>query len=167
MTAGGQTDDPGTASTEQPRVEPLSAAEEALWRAFTRVMLVAPRALETDLIRSSGLNFAEYHVLAYLSEQPGRSLRMSNLSGLSALSPSGMTRVVERLARQGLIDRRRSADDGRGQVAVLTEAGFRRLEEAWPEHLLSVRRRVMDQLAGLDVEALTAAFDGIVEASET
>jgi DNA-binding MarR family transcriptional regulator len=167
MTTGTPTDDPGTARTERHQPQPLSTEEEALWRAFTRVMLVAPRALEADLVRSSRLNFAEYHVLAYLSEQPGRSLRMSNLSDLSALSPSGMTRVVERLARQGLIDRRRSADDGRGQVAVLTDAGLARLEEAWPDHLLSVRRRVMDQLAGVDATALTAAFDHIVDACES
>ncbi len=146
--------------------QPLTRDEQALWRAFSRVMLVAPRALEADLIRSSRLTFVEYHVLAYLSEQPGRSLRMNNLSDLNALSPSGMTRAVERLAREGLIDRRRSSDDGRGQVAVLTDAGLRRLQEAWPEHVVSVRRRVMDHLAGVDATALTAAFDRIVEASE-
>jgi DNA-binding MarR family transcriptional regulator len=153
------------ARTGRDQPQPLTPDEEALWRAFSRVMLVAPRALEADLVQTSRLNFAEYHVLAYLSEQPGRSLRMSNLSVLGALSPSGTTRVVERLARQGLIDRQRSSDDGRGQVAVLTEAGMKRLREAWPEHLKSVRTRVMDHLAGLDPKALTAAFDCIVEAS--
>ena len=166
-TAGAPSYDAGIAGIERQDLRPLSHDEEALWRLFARLMLVAPRALEADLIRSSRLNFAEYHVLAYLSEQPGRSLRMSNLSDLSALSPSGMTRVVERLARQGLIDRRRSADDGRGQVAVLTDAGLTRLQEAWPDHLASVRRRIMDHLADLDPEALTAAFAGIVEASES
>ncbi len=147
-------------------IRPLSPDEEALWRLFSRVLLVAPRALEDDLIRSSRLSFAEYHVLAYLSEQPERSLRMSNLSDLNALSPSGMTRLVERLAHQGLIDRRRSADDGRGQIAVLTDVGFARLREAWPEHLASVRRRVMDHMTGLDLRTLTTAFADIAEASE-
>ena len=145
---------------------PLSPDEEALWRLFSRVLLIAPRALEDDLIRSSRLSFAEYHVLAYLSEQPERSLRMSNLSDLNALSPSGMTRLVERLARQGLINRRRSTDDGRGQIAVLTDAGFARLREAWPDHLASVRRRVMDHVTGLDLQTLTAAFADIAETSE-
>ena len=157
---------PAQAGIDQQRFHPLSPEEEALWRLLSRLMLVAPRALENDLIRSSRLSFAEYHVLAYLSEQPGRSLRMSNLSDLSALSPSGMTRIVERLARQGLIDRQRSADDGRGQSAVLTDAGFARLREAWPHHLASVRGRVMDHLAGLDLQRLTAVFADIVEASE-
>ncbi len=147
-------------------IRPLSPDEEALWRLFSRVLLVAPRALEDDLIRSSRLSFAEYHVLAYLSEQPERSLRMSSLSDLNALSPSGMTRLVERLAHQGLIDRRRSADDGRGQIAVLTDVGFARLREAWPEHLASVRRRVMDHMTGLDLRTLTTAFADIAEASE-
>jgi DNA-binding MarR family transcriptional regulator len=130
-------------------------------------MLLAPKALEADLLATSRLNFAEYHVLAYLSEQPDRTLRMSNLSLLNALSPSGMTRVVERLARQGLIERRRSADDGRGQVAVLTAEGMRRLEAAWPAHLASVRARVMDHLDTLDPRALLSALDAVVAACAT
>ena len=154
------------AATEHGEPKPLSADEEEVWRAFSRVMLVAPRAVEADLLETSRLNFAEYHVLAYLSQQPDRTLRMSNLSELGALSPSGMTRVVERLARQGLIDRRRSPDDGRGQIAVLTADGMQRLRAAWPDHLRSVRARVMDHLDGLDREALLAALTAIVEACE-
>ena len=152
------------AATEQQKPQPLTAEEDAVWRAFARVMLLAPRALEADLLATSRLNFAEYHVLAFLSEQPDRTLRMSNLSELNALSPSGMTRVVERLARQGLIERRRSTDDGRGQVAVLTAEGMQRLEAAWPDHVTSVRARVVDHLNALDPRALLSALDAIVAA---
>jgi DNA-binding MarR family transcriptional regulator len=154
------------ATTERQEPRPLTAEEEAVWRAFARVLLVVPRVIESDLVEASRLNFAEYHVLAYLSEQPDRSLRMTNLSALGALSPSGMTRVVERLARQGLIERKRSSDDGRGQVAVLTAAGLERLEAAWPDHLRSVRARVMDHLDRLDPAALLDVLTTIVAASE-
>lgn len=74
--------------------------------------------------------------------------------------------MVERLARQGPDDHQRSADDGRSQLAVLTAAGVVRLQQTWPDHMGSVRRRVMDHLAGLDLQRLTAAFADIVEVSE-
>ena len=130
-------------------------------------MLVAPRAVEADLIDSSRLNFAEYHVLVYLSDQPDHSLRMTELSNLGALSPSGMTRVVERLTEQGLIERRRSTLDGRGHVATLTAEGMKRIKAAWPDHVESVRARVLDHLAPLDRDALIAALTAVAAASES
>jgi DNA-binding MarR family transcriptional regulator len=154
------------AASEHGEPKALSADEEAVWRAFSRMMLVAPRAVDADLLEASRLNFTEYHVLAYLSEQPDRTLRMSSLSELGSLSPSGMTRVVERLTRQGLIERRRSPDDGRGQIAVLTAEGMNRLRAAWPEHVRSVRARIMDHLDVLDREALLAALTAIIAACE-
>lgn len=144
----------------------LTAREEAAWRAFAGVMLLAPRAVEADLLESSRLNLVEYHVLAYLSEQPEHALRMSELSALSAFSQSGMTRVVERLSSQGLLERIRSEADGRGQVAVLTEAGLQRLKDAWPDHVTSVRARVMDHLTGVDLDALTRDLEAVAAACE-
>jgi DNA-binding MarR family transcriptional regulator len=154
------------ASRRPPKPRPLSAEEEAAWRALNRVLLVVPRAIEDDLVHSSRLNFAEYHVLAYLSEQPDHSLRMSELAAMGALSPSGMTRVVERLAHQGFVDRIPSSEDGRGQVAVLTDAGLGRLEAAWPGHLASVRARVMDHLGDLDLGVLIRSLNAVAEACE-
>jgi DNA-binding MarR family transcriptional regulator len=152
------------APSDEQKPKALSEEEETLWRAISRVLLLAPRALEADLLATSRLNYAEYYVLVYLSEQHDHTLRMSNLSELNALSPSGMTRVVERLARRGLIERRRSAVDGRGQVAILTNDGMRRLETAWPAHLASVRARVLDHLANIDDRALLSALNAIGDA---
>jgi len=72
--------------------------------------------------------------------------------------------VVERLSRQGLVERIRAESDRRGQVAVLTPAGLERLERAWPTHLESVRRHVMDHLGSLDLAAVAEAFSGIAYA---
>jgi DNA-binding MarR family transcriptional regulator len=146
---------------------PLTAREEAAWRAFVQAMLLAPRVVEADLLESSRLNLIEYHVLAYLSERPSHALRMSELSTLSKFSQSGMTRVVERLSRDGLIEKIRSETDGRGQVAVLTEAGLQRLKDAWPDHVTSVRARVMDHLRGVDLAALTRDLEAIAAACES
>lgn len=139
-------------------LEPLSPAEEAVWRALARAVLVIPRVLDADLLQKEGLNNTEYTVLMNLSEAPERSLRMRELANYASITMSGLTRVVERLERQGLVERVRAATDGRGQVAVLTPDGMKRLRKAWPIHLAGVRRNVIDHLQGLDLEALTAAL---------
>jgi hypothetical protein len=70
--------------------------------------------------------------------------------------------LVRRL--QGLVERARDESDGRGQVAVLTPAGLRRLELAWPTHLASVRKHVMDHLSELDLVAFAKAMSSIAAA---
>jgi hypothetical protein len=77
---------------------------------------------------------------------------------------SGLTRVVERLSRQGPVERVNADTDGRGQLAVLTPAGFARLEQAYPIHLAGVRKHVMDHLAALDLSAFAEAMSGIAAA---
>lgn len=141
--------------------KPLTAREQAAWRAFVRALSVAPRVLDADLDDASRLNMAEYHVLVLLSERPEHAMRMNELAAEAILTPSGLTRVVERLTRRGLVERVRSSADGRGQVAQLTEVGFETLLAAYPPHLRSVRTRVMRHLRGLDLVAFTAAMERI------
>ena len=128
---------------------------------MVRAVLVLPRVIEADLVASSRLNLADYTVIANLSEQPTQSMRMSDLAAQAALSASGLTRVVERLARQGLVERTRSEQDGRGQVALLTDLGRQRLAEAYPHHVESVRRRVLDHFDSVDLDALAEALNAI------
>ena len=149
------------AKTKARAVRPLTAKEEAAWRALGRAIVVLPRVLEADLLESDDLNLADYSVLMNLSEVPERTLRMNELANMVALTVSGLTRVVDRLAREGLVDRVRAEDDRRGQFAVLTDAGFDRLTKAYPHHLESVRRRVVDHLEGLDLVAFASAVGSI------
>jgi DNA-binding MarR family transcriptional regulator len=135
----------------------LSVEEEAFLRAWSRAALTVPRALDADLLAGQGMSLSEYRALMYLSEAPGRSLRMSDLASACALSLSGMSRIVSRLEAQGLAERERASGDGRGLNAVLTDAGLGRLRRAWPTHLASVRRHIMDHLGELDLPAVTAA----------
>ena len=143
---------------------PLTPDEELAWRALARAVLVIPRVLDGELLQAQGLSLTEYSVLMNLSEEPGRSLRMSELANHVSISVSGLTRVVERLSRQGLVKRVKADTDGRGQLAVLTPAGFARLEQAYPIHLAGVRKHVMDHLAGLDLSAFAEAMSGIAGA---
>ncbi|MDQ1481855.1 MAG: hypothetical protein QOI44_2716 [Actinomycetota bacterium] len=144
-----------------PRVAPLTPDEEAFWRAFLKAMIVVPRVLFAELEESEHLDGSEYSVLVVLSEAAGRRLRMSELASISSLSISGMTRIVDRLAKDGLVERVRDDEDTRMVIAVLTDAGLRRLKHAYPVHLSSVRRLVLDHLDGLDLDALAKAFERI------
>ncbi|MGI5147785.1 MarR family winged helix-turn-helix transcriptional regulator [Plantactinospora sp. CA-294935] len=137
---------------------PLSSEEEAVVRALGRAIIVVPRALDADLTREQHLSINEYGALMHLSEAPDRRMRMNELATACDLSLSGMTRIVTRLEQQGFIERIRCAEDARGWNAVLTDAGLARLEAAYPTHLASVRRHVVDHLDGLDLGQLADAL---------
>lgn len=102
----------------------------------------------------------------HLSEAPHRRMRMSELAAACNLSLSGMTRVVNRLEKQGLVRRAKCEEDLRGWNAVLTDDGLARLREAWPSHLDSIRRHVLDNLAGHDLAALAAALRRVATAPD-
>ncbi|WP_204358663.1 MarR family winged helix-turn-helix transcriptional regulator [Streptosporangium sp. 'caverna'] len=128
-------------------------------RALSRVITVIPRVMDADLMREQRLPLSEYMALMWLSEAPHRRMRMSELAAACDLSLSGMTRVVTRLEAQGLVKRVKCAEDARGLNAVLTDAGLARLEQAWPTHLDSVRRHIIDHLDGLDLVRLARALE--------
>jgi DNA-binding MarR family transcriptional regulator len=146
------------ADETQRKPVPLTAEEEAFVRAFARALLTVPRALDADLLRDQRMSVNEYTTLMHLSEAPGRRLRMSDLAAANALSLSGMTRIMNRLEELRLVQRERCASDGRGFEAVLTDAGLERLRQAWPTHLKSVRRHVLDHLRAVDLPAITTAL---------
>src|SRR5260370_3452257 len=103
---------------------PLTPDEELAWRALARAVLVIPKVLDGELLQAQGLGLTEYSVLMNLSEQPGRSMRMSELANAVLISVSGLTRVVERLTRQGLVARVKPATDGPGPLALRPPAGL-------------------------------------------
>jgi DNA-binding MarR family transcriptional regulator len=141
--------------------QPLNRDEEAVVRALTRVMYALPRAIDADMVREQRLPLIEYLALMHLSETPDRQLRMSELATACEMSLSGMTRVVNRLESQGSIERVRCEQDARGWNAVLTDAGFARLDEAWPSNLAAVRRHFLDHLAGVDLGKLAKALQNV------
>ncbi|MET7396930.1 MarR family winged helix-turn-helix transcriptional regulator [Dactylosporangium sp. NPDC005572] len=140
---------------------PLTPDEDALVRALPRLMYALPRAIDADLMREQRLSLSEWTALMRLSEAPGLRLRMGELAAACELSLSGMTRIVGRLEEQGAVERVRAADDARGWTAVLTDAGRARLDRAWPSNLASVRRHLLDHLAGVDVAGLARALQHV------
>lgn len=148
------------------KVDALTATEEQFWRALMRIVLSLPRRLDGDLVRSVGITANEYTTLMCLSEAPRRELRMADLASAAALSASRMTRLVGDLQSRGLVTKRASAEDGRGNVAKLTPAGLAKLKTAWPVHLASVRERVFDQVDPATVRVATQALSEIAELLE-
>jgi len=137
--------------------EPLSANEEAVWRAIMRIVKVLPRHLDSDLVRGAGLTASEYTTIMHLSEAPNRELRMADLANATDLSASRMTRLVDDLQSRSLVTKTASSSDARGNVARLTPRGMAKLKSAWRVHLASVRRRFFDSID-------TTAVDGVARA---
>lgn len=143
--------------------DPLTTQEERLWRALMRVIVALPRSLDDDLLRATGLTLTEYVVLMSLSEAENHELRMADLAAATALSASRITRVVDALQSRGQVVKRRYEGDARGNVATLTPEGLKRLEAAYPIHLASARKRVMDHLDGRSLSAMVRQFETVVE----
>jgi DNA-binding MarR family transcriptional regulator len=141
----------------------LTPLELDAWRGFLRAHAHIVRELDEELQAEHGLALTSYEVLLYLAEASANRLRMSELASSLLLSQSGVTRLVDRLEREGLVSRERCEEDGRGFFAVLTPAGQARFEVARPTHLAGVRRRFLDPLSDDDQRSLRAAWERLVD----
>ena len=128
-----------------------------MWRRLVVVMALLPAALDAQLQRDAELTHFAYWVLVSLSEAPGRAVRMSELAGAANGSQSRLSHMISRLEYRGWIRRQPASDDGRGTVAVLTDAGFAKLAETAPGHVDLVRSLVFDKLTPDQV----ADLDGV------
>jgi DNA-binding MarR family transcriptional regulator len=131
----------------------LSPIELGAWRGFLRAHAELVRALDAALREKHDLPLAWYDVLVVLEEAPGHRLRMADLSASVILTPSGITRLVDRMTAEGLVRRERCASDRRGYFAVATDEGLARLTEARPTHRSDVRRLF---LAAFDPQELAS-----------
>ncbi len=129
------------------------------WHALIRAHSKIIRRLEADLETEHGLTLPAYEVLAHLSMAPESRLRMSELAVHAVLTPSGLTRLVDKLAREGLVCRTRCSGDARVVYAVLTPLGRSRLEAAYPTHLRGVREQFIDQLSPQQRDAVAEALN--------
>lgn len=93
-----------------------------------------------------GLSPVEFEVLMRLARSPGHQLRMTDLASQTSLSTSGVTRVVDRMERDGFITRRACPSDRRSSYAVITKSGLAKLEVILPDHLALIERWLTGQL---------------------
>jgi DNA-binding MarR family transcriptional regulator len=155
---GGMTRDDATATARRE----LSDIELAAWRGFLRAHGALVKALDDTLEASHDLSLSSYDVLVQLRGAPGNRLRMAELADAVLLSRSGMTRLVDRLERDGLLRRDTCSSDARGCFAVLTDAGHELLVKARPTHLAGVRERFLAHFDEAEMQVLAVAWGRVL-----
>ena len=140
----------------------LSQPEMRAWQTLIEVTTGVLATLDGELRAEHDLSLGEYEVLAHLSDAPDHSMRMTDLAARLRLSPSGITRRIDGLVRDDLVERRQCPSDRRGSNAVLTDKGLRRLRDAAPTHLRGVRAHFVDQLSQRQLANLASALSAVV-----
>ncbi|MBY8884703.1 MarR family transcriptional regulator [Streptomyces sp. PTM05] len=131
-------------ATTEPRW--LDTEQQRTWRAYMAATQLLSDHVDRQLQRDAGMPHTYYSLLVWLSESPGRRMRMTELAERSKITRSRLSHAVARLEEDGWVRREDCATDRRGQVAVLTEEGFRALEKAAPGHVEAVRGALFDRL---------------------
>jgi DNA-binding MarR family transcriptional regulator len=142
-------------------VDQLDKEELAAWRGMLRVHAALTRALDAELTERHGLPLSSYEVLLFLADAPGGRMRMSELADSVLLSRSGLTRLVDRLERDGLLERERCEEDARGYFAAITDRGRALFDEARRTHLAGVRERFVDRLSRDDLRVLGELWEKV------
>jgi DNA-binding MarR family transcriptional regulator len=141
----------------------LDDEQQRTWRAWLAVSELVPRALDAQLQRDAGISHAAYVVLAMLSESPTRSRRMRDLARRANQSQSRLSHTVARLEERGWVRRERAVEDGRGNLAVLTDAGWDVVVSVAPGHVDAVREAVFGPLTSEQTRVLGQALEAIAE----
>ena len=141
----------------------LSSSELRTWRTFLRAHAQITGKLEAELVAAQDLALPSYEVLLHLVEAPGHRLRMTELADGVLLSRSGLTRLVDRMVREGLVERQACPSDARGTHAVLTAHGLETLRAAAPVHLQGVVDHVTSRLTEAEVVQLGDLLGKLVD----
>jgi DNA-binding MarR family transcriptional regulator len=138
----------------------LNPREMRAWRSYIIASRRLLDALDLDLA-GHDLTMADYEVLALLSEAPERRIRMSELAELSMLSKSRLSHRMKVMEKIGWVKRQACTSDKRGFWAVMTDKGWKAIVKAAPDHVASVRNRLIDQLTTKDQEDLSKIFERV------
>ena len=142
------------ATAQQRPAEELGPLGFEAWRNFVIANSRLMRVLDEELRREQGFSLGDYDVLVHLSRAPQTRLRMCDLAAEVLLSPSGLSRRVERLERDGFVIRERAERDGRSIEAALTPAGKRLFRRLRSTHLRGVKERFADRFDAEEIAAL-------------
>lgn len=155
------------AATTRTEPAPLTATQMAAWRGFLTAHTRVTDELERELREREDLPLTVYDVLVQLSEADGHQLRMQELADRVLLSKSGLTRLIDRMERDGHVVRSPCPDDRRGTFATMTPAGYRVLRRTAPTHLAGVREHFIDVLTDEEAETMAGALARITAQLES
>jgi DNA-binding MarR family transcriptional regulator len=141
----------------------LTDEQQQAWRRLVEVLVKVPAALEAQLQRDAGLTHMGYMVLLFLSERDDRRMAMSRLAKKASASLSRLSHVVARLEAQGWVRRERDPEDGRVQIAFLTDEGYAKVVESAPGHVEAVQQLIFDRLTTAQVRQLAKLSDALLE----
>ena len=139
----------------------LEGAALGAWRVLMRAHAAVSQQLEAELEAGHRMPLRSFTVLHELDSAPGRRMRMSDLALAVGLSRSGLSRLIDRLCTEGLIERAECLHDARGSFAVLTEAGAERVHEARADHASAVRRHFVDLFTADELRELSAYLERV------
>lgn len=153
--------------SKQTSGDPLEADALAAWRGFLRVHSAVTKQLDAELTAAHGLSLSAYEVLLFLADSPEGRVRMSDLADSVLLSRSGLTRLVDRLERDGLVRRESCPADLRGFNALITDEGRKLFAAARRTHLAGVRERFLDRFSDEDMRTFAAFWERIQPGAAT
>ena len=142
-----------------PEPDPFTSDQFGAWRGMLRVHATIFRELDRRLLAEHGFGVDAYGVLITLVTAPAGALPIGELGVRRNLSPSGVSRSVDRLAKTGLVQRTTNPADARSQLVGLTSEGLARLRAAQVTHHAVVRELLLDHLAERDLKRLCALWE--------
>ena len=137
---------------------PLNETELGAWRGLLRSHTTLVKRLDAELEAAHGLPLTSYEVLLHLADAPEHKMRMCDIADSVLLSRSGLTRLVDRLERDGLVERVSCTDDARGAFAQLTDEGETRLRAARGTHLEGIREHFLRHFSEDELRFLAEAW---------
>jgi DNA-binding MarR family transcriptional regulator len=137
--------------------------EVSAWRALLRAQNASLRAIEARLGSAGLIPLTWYDVLLELAAVPGRRLRMSELSDRVLLSRTRVSRLVDEIARAGLVVREPDPDDRRAAFVVLTDEGRRRLRQAAPAYRQGIRDHFGRHLSPAELACVRDALTKVAD----
>ena len=146
--------DPNDQIVGPPEPDPFTPAEFGAWRGMLRVHTTVMRALDQRLQDAHGLGVDAYGLLITMVGQPGTPMTIGELGERRNLTPSGISRAVDKLATAGLVERTTNPADERSRLVGLTTQGLQRLREAQVTHHATVRELLLNNLGDRDIKTL-------------
>ena len=151
--------------TERADVREMSHRDPRLdpWRAFLTAHARITRRLDEELRAEHDLSLAEYDALLTIADAPDRRIRMRQLADRVILSKSGVTRLIDRLVLDGLVERRACASDARGAEAVLTQVGLDRLRRASRTHVRGIEEHFLAAVDASDLPVVQRSMRAVAD----
>ena len=132
----------------------LNESETQAWVGLLHAHATLVKQLDAELMAAHGLSLSGFEVLWRVASSDHGRLRMSELADLVLLSPSGLSRLVDRLEAEGMIERVACPEDGRAINATITESGRTKLEQAQPTHFEGIRRTFLAHFDEAEIDQL-------------